>query len=448
MPQKGIIVTLLVLVVFFIMHVSAGKEDQEKVVFKKYRILTHNTQTVRLWDILLATTPCSSRVRSRWRRARITAAPVSRRPPPAAKTKHMTIAAVAITELPSAFGAHLVPPYVTPAPPSPACADKPRSCPARSDRKRAALARSRRPPPCAVLVRHVPLYVGFCFNLERRPLAPAPGGGIGASSSASPDNQRVIKRKSATAFGRKPRRVSGWPSSSCRGAARGASGANETDGAAAVRRSACFRTESPDRLVERNRDLLQESRSRQAAACVVRRSRRAEHPAGPDVKQPKDACHAAPFFDHGAAPRPRNLMFGEWNPTMHLTANTQTATGTASSPEGTSVINDTYTKMTSDILAERTLNDFLSEHPGELIRTGSPLFVCTVLPPHWRSNKTLPVAFKVVALGDIGDGTVVTVKAGNDENYCAELRNSTAVMKNQVAKFNDLRFVGRSGRGE
>ncbi|XP_063916400.1 runt-related transcription factor 3 isoform X2 [Zophobas morio] len=141
-------------------------------------------------------------------------------------------------------------------------------------------------------------------------------------------------------------------------------------------------------------------------------------------------------------------MFGEWNPTMHLTAGSGTAPGAAASPEGTSVINDTYTKMTSDILAERTLNDFLSEHPGELIRTGSPLFVCTVLPPHWRSNKTLPVAFKVVALGDVGDGTVVTVRAGNDENYCAELRNSTAVMKNQVAKFNDLRFVGRSGRGK
>ncbi|XP_050295628.1 runt-related transcription factor 3 isoform X2 [Anthonomus grandis grandis] len=133
---------------------------------------------------------------------------------------------------------------------------------------------------------------------------------------------------------------------------------------------------------------------------------------------------------------------------MHLT-NTQTPnTASAASPDSSSLINDTYTKMTSDILAERTLNDFLSEHPGELVRTGSPLFVCTVLPPHWRSNKTLPVAFKVVALGDIGDGTVVTVKAGNDENYCAELRNSTAVMKNQVAKFNDLRFVGRSGRGK
>ncbi|CRK96682.1 CLUMA_CG009902, isoform A [Clunio marinus] len=112
------------------------------------------------------------------------------------------------------------------------------------------------------------------------------------------------------------------------------------------------------------------------------------------------------------------------------------------------ILQETYTKMTSDILAERTLGDFMSEHPGELIRTGSPLFVCTVLPSHWRSNKTLPVAFKVVALGDINDGTMVTVRAGNDENYCAELRNSSAVMKNQIAKFNDLRFVGRSGRGK
>nr|CAD7598352.1 unnamed protein product [Timema genevievae] len=113
---------------------------------------------------------------------------------------------------------------------------------------------------------------------------------------------------------------------------------------------------------------------------------------------------------------------------MHLTANTTSSAtggggGAASSPDGaTNVLNDTYTKMTSDILAERTLGDFLS-------------------------NKTLPVAFKVVALGDIIDGTLVTVRAGNDENYCAELRNCTAVMKNQVAKFNDLRFVGRSGRG-
>lgn len=54
----------------------------------------------------------------------------------------------------------------------------------------------------------------------------------------------------------------------------------------------------------------------------------------------------------------------------------------------------------------------------------------------------------MVALTDVGDGTIVTIRAGNDDNWCGELRNCTAVMKNQVAKFNDLRFVGRSGRGK
>ncbi|CAH1116248.1 unnamed protein product [Phaedon cochleariae] len=124
---------------------------------------------------------------------------------------------------------------------------------------------------------------------------------------------------------------------------------------------------------------------------------------------------------------------------MHLASEVSSTTGH---------YDRTYRNLTAEMLAERTIDGLLAEHPGELIRTGSPHVVCTVLPPHWRSNKTLPLAFKVVALGDVGDGTVVTIKAGNDENYCAELRNCTAVMKNQVAKFNDLRFVGRSGRGK
>jgi runt-related transcription factor len=59
------------------------------------------------------------------------------------------------------------------------------------------------------------------------------------------------------------------------------------------------------------------------------------------------------------------------------------------------ILQETYTKMTSDILAERTLGDFLSEHPGELIRTGSPLFVCTVLPSHWRSVRDKFSNFKI-----------------------------------------------------
>ena len=100
------------------------------------------------------------------------------------------------------------------------------------------------------------------------------------------------------------------------------------------------------------------------------------------------------------------------------------------------------------LLAERLHRAAANELGHDLIPTGSPSVVCTGLPSHWRSNKALPVAFKVVTLGEIPDGTVVTLKVGNDENPCGELRNNVALIKNQVAKFNDLRFVGRSGRGE
>lgn len=44
---------------------------------------------------------------------------------------------------------------------------------------------------------------------------------------------------------------------------------------------------------------------------------------------------------------------------------------------------------------EEAITIALTQHPGELTRTGSPYFLCSVLPNHWRSNKTLPVAFKV-----------------------------------------------------
>nr|UES72735.1 Runt-like protein [Rhopilema esculentum] len=107
------------------------------------------------------------------------------------------------------------------------------------------------------------------------------------------------------------------------------------------------------------------------------------------------------------------------------------------------------TQMRARYKPDKPMLDALSENPGELVKTDSPNFVCSVLPSHWRCNKTLPVAFKVIALsGDIPDGLTVTILAGNDDNYSAELRNSTAVIKNQVARFNDLRFVGRSGRGK
>lgn len=122
-------------------------------------------------------------------------------------------------------------------------------------------------------------------------------------------------------------------------------------------------------------------------------------------------------------------------------SNTTNSSGTSPPKSQTAANNDYW-------WTERMVLRAQEEFPGELVRTGSPYFLCSALPTHWRSNKTLPVAFKVVALGsDILDGTLVTVRAGNDENFHGELRNCSSTMKNQVAKFNDLRFVGRSGRG-
>ena len=121
--------------------------------------------------------------------------------------------------------------------------------------------------------------------------------------------------------------------------------------------------------------------------------------------------------------------------------NKQTSMSTTSSP-----LRSATTGSNPHVVTSRST--LPNDHSGDLVKTGSPNFLCTELPSHWRSNKTLPVPFKVVALGGVKDGTKVCVTAGNDENFCSELRNNTATFKNKVAKFNDLRFVGKSGRGE
>lgn len=84
---------------------------------------------------------------------------------------------------------------------------------------------------------------------------------------------------------------------------------------------------------------------------------------------------------------------------------------------------------------------------GKLMEVESPTIFCSLIPTHWRVNKSLPEKFKVVITDDISDGTLVTIRAGNKENPCGEMKNNQAYVKDQVATFNDLRFVGRSGRG-
>jgi len=124
------------------------------------------------------------------------------------------------------------------------------------------------------------------------------------------------------------------------------------------------------------------------------------------------------------------------------------ASPTAPAENGNHHNGNHHSMITKSFKSERSFAEVLAEYPGELVRTQSPNIVCTILPSHWRCNKTLPVPFKVLSLSDVPDGTKVILTAGNDENSAAELRNATATFKNQVARFNDLRFVGRSGRGK
>lgn len=104
--------------------------------------------------------------------------------------------------------------------------------------------------------------------------------------------------------------------------------------------------------------------------------------------------------------------------------------------------------MSDILLAEYTLKRALREHTMDLIQTSSPHLFCTPLPKHWRSNKSLPNQFRVVSLIAIPDGTRVSVTAGNEDRPFAELKNPVTVMHGNEARFSDLRFLGRSGRGE
>ena len=52
---------------------------------------------------------------------------------------------------------------------------------------------------------------------------------------------------------------------------------------------------------------------------------------------------------------------------------------------------------TDMVMPDHLLQEFIGDQ-GELVQTGSPCILCSPLPNHWRSNKSLPVSFKVMNL--------------------------------------------------
>ncbi|XP_055296504.1 segmentation protein Runt-like isoform X2 [Sitodiplosis mosellana] len=132
---------------------------------------------------------------------------------------------------------------------------------------------------------------------------------------------------------------------------------------------------------------------------------------------------------------------------MHLPATQSSPSTNSTSSSSQQLQAQSESNMLNDMFPN--LLNVLQECHGDLVQTGSPMILCSTLPTHWRSNKSLPCAFKVIVLDyEVPDNTEVIISAGNEENYNPELRNNLAMLKNGVAKFNDLRFVGRSGRGK
>lgn len=73
---------------------------------------------------------------------------------------------------------------------------------------------------------------------------------------------------------------------------------------------------------------------------------------------------------------------------MHLASEVVTSTTNQPSNDGNSNKttnnnnnnnNNSMGPLTAETLAERTLDGLLAEHPGELVRTGSPHIVCTLV---------------------------------------------------------------------
>ncbi|CAF0940201.1 unnamed protein product [Rotaria sordida] len=78
----------------------------------------------------------------------------------------------------------------------------------------------------------------------------------------------------------------------------------------------------------------------------------------------------------------------------------------------------------------------------------NPYFQCSSLPSHWRKNKSLRFILRTKSDIEVKANTRVVILAGNDYNPCATLKNNISWFRGGQAEFNDLRFLGASGRGK
>nr|AEF16013.1 runt-like 1 protein [Schmidtea mediterranea]AFJ24721.1 runt-1 [Schmidtea mediterranea] len=117
-------------------------------------------------------------------------------------------------------------------------------------------------------------------------------------------------------------------------------------------------------------------------------------------------------------------------------------------------MNQRFNGFSTDFTKSKYKFNSLSVSTEKIVPTSHPLVFCTKLPQHWRSNKSLPALFQVMVYQSnnrvlpIGDGHRVWLSASNPSMNSAVLRNFESKLVNGEARFNDLRFISRSGRGK
>jgi len=110
----------------------------------------------------------------------------------------------------------------------------------------------------------------------------------------------------------------------------------------------------------------------------------------------------------------------------------------------------------AELLLARTKNTFIDLNPyfqcSSLPRWVKKNFcfckrIWIIVHSHWRKNKSLRFVLRTKNQIEIKTNTRVVILAGNDYNPCASLKNNISWFRGNQAEFNDLRFLGASGRG-
>lgn len=80
--------------------------------------------------------------------------------------------------------------------------------------------------------------------------------------------------------------------------------------------------------------------------------------------------------------------------------------------------------------------------------TESPNIFVSILPGFTRANKYIGNYKVFITNNELPENTPVLIRAFSTKTGEGEMKNNCTIIKNGIACFEDLRFIGKSGRGK